>query len=106
MKRTKGLLQITGKTSEGMLIVKGVFPFVDTHGIPLEIVADKLHDNNMMPDWLDFWDAAIASKWSPTNTMLRMTEAIGDVYGPDFRAKWEDEFKKIIQMRPTSQLND
>lgn len=71
----------------------GVFKLNDTHGLPLEITLDKLRDNNMIPDWIEFWQHAMKAGWTEERTWIMMTSAIGDVYGPEFREEWESRMK-------------
>jgi hypothetical protein len=70
---------------------------VDTHGIPLDIVLDKLRDAGMMPDWVEFYEVAVSRGWKPSGVITKLSEAVGDVYGPVFRETWERQFKSIIQ---------
>jgi hypothetical protein len=55
----------------------------------LEIVIDKLDSRNMVCDWLDFYDCAFKKNWPIDRTILKLENAIGDVYGPDYRTEWK-----------------
>ena len=79
-----------------------MFPLVDTHGIPLDLVVDKLRNAGMMPDWLDFYDEAIKKGWNPERVHLRLLEAVGDVYGPTFREGWEQRFNEVLTSREST----
>jgi len=76
-----------------------VFPLVDTHGIPLDLVLDKLQDNRMMPDWLEFYDTATSKGWKPSGVVTKLSEAVGDVYGPEVRVAWEKRFLSLLESR-------
>ena len=76
-----------------------MFPLVDTHGIPLDLVLDKLRDHGLMPDWLDFYDTATSRGWKPSGVVTKLSEAVGDVYGPEFRVAWEKRFSKLLESR-------
>lgn len=91
------MLMVSRVTPEGVFVVQGVFPLVDTHGIPLDLVLDRLKDHNMMPDWLDFYQSAISCGWKPSGVMAKLTESIGDVYGTAFREDWTQAFLKRIR---------
>lgn len=69
---------------------------MDTHGLPLEVVLDKLKEHGMMPDWLDFYESAVSAGWKPSGVAVKLTEAVGDVYGPEFRTEWEVRFKALM----------
>jgi alanyl-tRNA synthetase len=79
--------------------VKGVFPLVDTHGIGLELVVDRMRDQGMMPDWFDFYDSAVKAGWKPARVVTKLAEAVGDVYGREFREEWERRFRLILSAR-------
>jgi len=72
---------------------------VDTHGLPLDLVLDKLQGSGLMPDWLDFYDTATSRGWKPSGVVTKLAEAVGDVYGPEFRVAWEARFKTLITDR-------
>ena len=63
---------------------------MDTHGVPLDLVLDQLKIKGMMPDWLDYVEAARKAGWRTERTVRQLAVAIGDVYGPDFCSAWEE----------------
>lgn len=63
------------------------------------MVLDKLHENGMMPDWLEFYDMAVSRGWKPSGVVTKLSEAVGDVYGPEFRVEWEKRFKALTEGR-------
>ena len=69
-----------------------MFELVDTHGIPLDLVLERLAGAGMVPDWLTFCSAAVAAGWKPSRLRTRLAEAVGDVHGPDYRVAWEVVF--------------
>lgn len=85
-------LTVVRKTPEGILVVSGVFPLISTHGVPLDLVLEKLKESGMMPDWVDFYRDAILDGWKPSGIRHKLSEAVGDVYGPEFREAWEIKF--------------
>ena len=68
-----------------------------THGIPLEIVLDRLDQGGMICDWGDFWGCSMKQGWLPDRTFLKLKMAIGDVYGPEFRVQWEERMQLLIK---------
>ncbi|MDB4278125.1 hypothetical protein N9917_00745 [Deltaproteobacteria bacterium] len=66
----------------------GTFRFVDEKGIPLEVVVERLHDNGLMMDWLDFHRDSVEQGWPSKRTIGRLREAVGDVYGPKWAEEW------------------
>lgn len=49
MKKSK-YLQISSKTPGDKIVISGVFPLVDTHGLPLDMVAEYLNNKDMAVD--------------------------------------------------------
>lgn len=88
-----------GESTDGIVIVKGVYPLVDTHGIPLEVVLDYLKSHGMMPDWLDYYEASVEAGTKPERAIVRLSTAVGDVYGPTFRVEWESRLREVIARR-------
>jgi hypothetical protein len=48
-------------------------------------------------DWLDFYRTAVREGWPPDRTYHRLTEVVGDVYGPKFREQWETRMRLVLQ---------
>lgn len=40
-----------------------VFKAIDTHGIPLDILLDRIYENNAALNWVEFIDAALEHGW-------------------------------------------
>lgn len=90
----KKVLKIVGLTDDNIALVSGVFYLTDTRGVPLDFILDALKANGYMPDWLGFREEALRAGWKPHTIRLRLLEAIGDVYGPEFREAWEKRYLK------------
>lgn len=93
------MLQQVAVTPEGVAIVRGLFKLYDTHGLPLAIALDALRAHNMMPDWLDFYDSAVAAGWTPKRGEACLDEAVADVYEPAFVAEWRRRFHECVAAR-------
>lgn len=98
MSPQKGLHPV-GQTPEGLVVVSGVFPLVDTHGIPLDTVVEVLKSRSYIPDWLDFFDQAVRAGWKPSRVITRLAEAVRDVYGSEFSQEWERRFRGVLDVR-------
>lgn len=90
----KKILKIVGLIDDNLALVSGVFVLMDTFGVPLDLALDRLKCAGYMPDWLSFREEALRAGWKPHTIRLRLTEAIGDVYGPEFREAWEKRYLK------------
>lgn len=87
------------KTPEGLVVLTGTFPMVDTYGIPLEIMLEVLLTRSCVPDWIDFYESAISVGWKPESTCVKLTEAIGDVFGQDFQKGFSHRFQEYLDLR-------
>jgi alanyl-tRNA synthetase len=76
-----------------------VFEFFDTHGLPLDIVLDRLDQTGFVPDWPHLYDRCLKAGWNPTSTWERFRSLVGDVYGPDVRVEWERKMRKHLEDR-------
>lgn len=75
---------ISGKTEEGKLVISGVFKLYDTLGLPLEILFMEMKKNDLVPDWVDFYNCAIAQGWKKKTILSRLGTAIRASYGKEF----------------------
>jgi hypothetical protein len=88
-KKKKIELNIAGKTNDGKIVVSGVFPIYSSIGLPLQDILEILHQSNMVPDWQDFYDQAIEEGWKSDRTILKIQEAVGDIFGPAYGSEVE-----------------
>ena len=98
MARKRDMLVITGQTADGVLVVDA-FKLVDTIGLPLDIVLDELRGRRMMPDWVKYYEDSLAGGQAPDRILLRMEDAIGEVYGPAFREQWSGTMQAYLRVR-------
>ena len=71
----------------------GIFPLCDTHGVPLDLIIDKLDQLGFICDWLDFHEHAIAKGWRTDRTISKLGEVVGDIYGSSWREEWEKRMR-------------
>jgi len=76
-------VRITGKTNTGALVIGGVFKLVETRGIPIDSVVDSLKSNNMLVDWIDFYESSVTHNWNIKSTFNKIRTALIDVYDKD-----------------------
>jgi hypothetical protein len=93
-------LQITGRTLDNKLVVRGVFPlFSSLTGLPLDIILEVLKKNNMIVDWLNFFDQSIKEGWKPQRTINKIREAVSEVYGQEFSKEIEKRLNITLSNR-------
>lgn len=80
-------LYVTGKTSDGKVMLGGVFRFFETHGMPLDELFQLLDQRDNLPDWLAFYDEAKAAGMKRDRILSKLEGVIDDSYGHDFRVE-------------------
>lgn len=90
-------LKQVGIDSNNNQVLAGVFQFYDSHGLPLDIVFSLLKDQGYSISYYDFVkDAAIAG-WKNETIILRLREAIIDVYGKEYWLEVEKKLKITLK---------
>ena len=85
-KSARGNLVWYGRTPEGRLIVRNVFGFYETHGLPLDDIFAGLWRHNALPDWIDLYDAMIRAGRPAERTLQALIAAVNDACYPlEFR---------------------
>lgn len=65
-------------------MVKGVFSlFSSLTGLPLQDILEVLKQENMVVDWIDFYDQSVKESWKPERTLVKIRDSVGDVFGPE-----------------------
>src|SRR5690349_18747274 len=77
----KHLLNQSGETSEGHQVYRGVYAFYETHGLPLDVILTCFQEQQVVVDWLDFWDEGIKAGVKPRKLSIMIEQACGDVLG-------------------------
>lgn len=57
----------------------------DTHGFPLEILLEIAKENNMVVDWIDFWDEAIKAGWKEIKILNKLETCLTDAYSKEYK---------------------
>ena len=86
MSKWKRQIKVVGKTEDGKMVISGVFTFVGSLGIPLDIVLASFQENNFVVDWLDFRESALKDGWKESTLISKLEEG-------------ELEFLKALRIR-------
>ena len=65
--------------------VVNFFRFLNTYGLPLEIVLSVFKREGIVPDWTGFFRESVEHGRSPDRVQLELEETIGDVFGKEYR---------------------
>ncbi len=78
-------MKIAGKTTENKTVIKGVFPiFSSLTGLPLPDIIDTLYNNDIIIDWMDFYNQAMKEGWKPNRTLVKIKDSVEDVFGTEY----------------------
>ena len=92
------LLNISGQTTDGKLVVSGVYKLYETEGLPLDVVFDIMERNNAIPDWMAFYQEATDAGMKGERVLSKLSPAISDAYGAEFRDVVIDRLKHIFRV--------
>ena len=90
------MIKIVGKTEDNKVVVAGLFKLYDTSGLPLPIIFDLCQEKNWIPSFLDFYLEATKAGWKEKTILLRLEEALIDIYGIEFSENVLKRLKKLI----------
>lgn len=74
-----------GRTTDGRLVVGGVYRFYETEGLPLDVLLEHLQDHQMIPDWQAFVREAILAGMRFDRVVSWLDAAIVDSFGVETR---------------------
>lgn len=90
-----------GVTQDGKPVLR-FFDLVDTHGVPIDVVIEHIHDSGGMPAWCDFLDSAWASGWNVRRALLKLSIPVKAIYGQDWHKEWLLRAEAHLRMRGMS----
>jgi hypothetical protein len=54
-------------------------------GLPLDIILCTLKQNNMVVDWVEFFESSKKCGWPEKTTLNRISTEVCEVFGPEYR---------------------
>ncbi|HEY0132854.1 MAG TPA: hypothetical protein VGB85_02205 [Nannocystis sp.] len=81
-------LRVSGTTSEGVPVIAGLFPVVNSEGVALDMLLELFHDRRWSVDWFDFLVHARDFGWNLRTTLGKIHTALEAVEGPAFAGAW------------------
>lgn len=83
-KKKKFPLKQVGTTPEGLAVYTGVYKLYETYGLPLDVIFMTFQDKGWVPDWIDFYIAAVAAGMEHDRIISKLEEAISDSFGKEW----------------------
>ena len=87
---------LVGVTTEGNPVLRGMFYFQGTVGLPLELVLFWLQQKNYVMDWEDWVFGAFKDGWNPKTIEARSSSAVLEIYGKTYHEQWSSRMEKLI----------
>ena len=75
--------------------IGGWFDLVDTYGVPLSMIADKVASRGGQLDWLGFYTDARSHNWGHGHILSEIREATGFCYGSGERDKLDGFLRRF-----------
>jgi len=75
---------LQGNTVDGKRVVGNVFRYVESRGIPLDIVFHKLYQHDLIIDWIDFYEDSQKAGWLIKTTLNKIEEGLIDAMGKEY----------------------
>lgn len=91
------------KTEDGKDIVAGLYQFIETYGLPLEVLISEIDRRGYMPDWVDYIESAVKAGSKRERAVLKLKTAVKDVYSPEFYKGWEASLDRYNNNRHTTE---
>jgi hypothetical protein len=73
-----------GETTDGKVLVAGVFAFYETHGLPLDVILSLCIQKNWMPCWMTLYKDMLKAGMKHDRILSKLEEAISDSFGKAF----------------------
>jgi hypothetical protein len=82
-KNNSGIFPI-GKTTDGKIVVDGVWEMYETHGLPLDIIFSICMEKDWVPSWIDIYLQMKKSGMDHDRILSKLEESISDSFGKEF----------------------
>lgn len=76
------MIQI-GRTSDGKRVFSGLYKFYETVGLPLDTLLSCFKEKDILPDWLDFYQAAKKAGMEHGRIISKLEADISDAFGKE-----------------------
>lgn len=74
----------SGITTDGKIVVSGIYRFHETRGLPLEVILAKLHENNIVIDWESFLRESLDAGMKKERALSKLRYAMADTFAPHY----------------------
>jgi len=75
---------------------------VETYGIPIEIILDRFEQEDLIIDWIDFYESSQKCGWLIKTVLNKIEVALIDIKGKDYTKAVLDRLKYYISQQHRS----
>lgn len=93
-------MKIVGVTPDNKYVIDGVYKYVGTIGLPLDIVLEELKDHDLVVSWPHYCMDGLKEGASPRSIKAKIYDSVRSIYGIDHANEIE---KRLDIMMPTRQ---
>lgn len=87
------MLTVIGRTEDGRDVLGGLYEMYSTHGIPLDVLVEKLNEQGKVIGWMNYVDSAVKDGISKERACGRAIEACGDALGSEHAEEVKKRFR-------------
>ena len=77
-------ITVVGKTTDGKLVVDGVWKCFETYGLPFDVLFEVCLRKGWVPDWTVLHNQMLKSGMDKGRVLSKLGEAISDTFGKAF----------------------
>lgn len=81
-------LRVSGASPEGLPVIAGLFPVVNSEGVALDVLLELFHDRRWVVDWFDFLLTARDFGWNLRGTLAKIHAALAAIEGAAHADAW------------------
>lgn len=93
----KSDFSVVGKTTDGKLVISGIYRFHETWGVPLSEIFNFLIRNDCIPSWIDLYKDMRIAKINHQQILFRLKDEIEDSFGSDWFLVVEKQLRFIFE---------
>ena len=86
-----------GKTSDGKLVISGIYKLHETWGVPLSEIFNFLIINDSIPSWIDLYKDMRLAKIDHHHILVRLKDEIDDSFGLEWGEVVIQQLKLIFE---------
>lgn len=96
MSQRKNALFPIGQTSDGKMVIDGVWETYQTHGLPLDIIFSICIEKDLMPSWIHLYVQMRNTGMQHERIISKLEESIGDSFGKEFGSTVISKLEQIF----------